>query len=270
MSVLGVLFLLLVGFIIHVVNYQALYPEKWVEWYTNGGRTMNVSGWNIYDFNVFRYLSFLVFPSIAVTGVFLMLYNWYFRSREDMDKDYLDWAGKVGVRAAMYAGIGWLVSHILYIFTIPADWGAKGSIFTWLSVLGLILCAGVVFSSQKNPAKMAIPSLLAGSVALLLIAVFREYLRVASTSRFGYSIYDYKLNLEFLSPMLFLGTLLTGLVLYAYAWWMAYQAGKTPKGKVYQASETEHHLGDLSVFIVILWAIVFIGVGLIVVVRNYV
>jgi hypothetical protein len=269
MSVLGVLFLFLVGFIIHVVNYQALYPEKWVEWYTDGGRTMNASGWNIYAFNVFRYLSFLVFPSVAITGVFLMLYNWYFRSREDMDKDYLDWAGKLGARSAMYAGIGWLVSHILYIFTIPADWGAKGSIFTWLSVLGLILCAGVVFSSQKNPAKMAIPSLLAGSVALLLIAVFREYLRVASTSRFGYSIYSYKLNLEFLSPLLFFGTLLTGLVLYAYAWWMAYQAGKTPKGKVYEASETEHHLGDLSVFIVVLWAIVFIGVGLIVIVRNY-
>jgi hypothetical protein len=175
MSVLGVLFLLLVGFIIHVVNYQALYPEKWVEWYTDGGRTMNTSGWNIYAFNVFRYLSFLVFPSVAVTGVFLMLYSWYFRSREDMDKDYLDWAGKLGARSAMYAGIGWLVSHAFYIFTIPADWDAKGSVFTWLSVLGLVLCAGVVFSSQKNPAKMAIPSLVAGSVALLLIAVFREY-----------------------------------------------------------------------------------------------
>lgn len=261
MSVFGVLFLLLVGFIIHVVNYQALFPEKWVEWYTDGGKTMNVSGWNIYAFNVFRYLSLLVFPSVAITGVFLMLYNLYFRSREDMDKDYLDWAGKVGARSAIYAGIGWLVSHILYILTIPADWGARGSIFTWLSVLGLILLAGVVFFSQKNPVKMAIPSLLAGSVALLLIAIFREYLRVASTSRFGYSIYSYKLNLEFLSPLLFLGTLLTGLVLYAYAWWMAYQAGKTPKGKVYEASETEHHLGELSVFVVILWAIVFIGVG---------
>ena len=269
MSVFGVLFLLLVGFIIHVVNYQALFPEKWVEWYTDGGKTMNVSGWNIYTFNVFRYLSLLVFPSVAITGVFLMLYNLYFRSREDMDKDYLDWAGKVGARSAIYAGIGWLVSHILYILTIPADWGARGSIFTWLSVLGLILLAGVVFFSQKNPVKMAIPSLLAGSVALLLIAIFREYLRVASTSRFGYSIYSYKLNLEFLSPLLFLGTLLTGLVLYAYAWWMAYQAGKTPKGKVYEASETEHHLGELSVFVVILWAIVFIGVGLIIVVRNY-
>jgi hypothetical protein len=230
---------------------------------------MNTSGWNIYAFNVFRYLAFLVFPSVAVTGVFLMLYNWYFRNREDMDKDYLDWAGKVGARFAMYGGIGWLVSHILYIFTIPADWGATGSILTWLSVLGLVLYAGVLFSSQKNPAKMAIPSLLAGSVALLLIAIFREYLRVASTARFGYSIYSYKLNLEFFSPLLFFGTLLTGLIVYAYAWWIAYQAGKTPKGKVYELTETEHNLGDLSVFVAILWTIVWIGVGLIVIVRNY-
>jgi cytochrome b subunit of formate dehydrogenase len=50
--------------------------------------------------------------------------------------------------------------------------------------------------------------------------------------------------------------------------WLTKQE-KTPKGKVYEASETEHHLGELSVFIVVLWAIVFIGVGLIVIVRNY-
>ncbi|RME11404.1 MAG: hypothetical protein D6804_03140, partial [Aquificota bacterium] len=114
------------------------------------------------------------------------------------------------------------------------------------------------------------PSLVAGTVATLLIAVFREYLRVASTARFGYSIYEYKVNLEWLSPMLFLGTTLTGLILYAYAWWMAYRAGRTPKGQVYQASETEYHLGEASVFIVILWAVVFIGTGLIIIARNYV
>ena len=268
-SLLGVIFLLLVGFIIHVVNYQALYPEKWIEWYTSGGTTMNISGWNIYAFNLFRYLAFLVFPSASVTGIFLMLYSWYFREREDMDKNYLDWAGKVGAKLALYAGVPWLLSFLVYAFSTPADWNARGSIFTWLAILGLILCAGVVFAAQKNPAGMAIPSLIAGFVATLLIAVFREYLRVASTARFGYSIYEYKLNLEWLSPMLFLGTTLTGLILYAYAWWMAYKAGRTPKGKVYEASETEHHLGDASVFVVILWAVVFIGVGLIVIIRNY-
>lgn len=269
MSILGVIFLLLVGFIIHVVNYQSLYPEKWVEWYTSGGTTMNTSGWNIYAFNIFRYLSFLVFPSVAVTGVFLMLYNWYFRNREDMDREYLDWAGKVGAGFALYAGVGWLASQILYILTIPANWGAKGSIFTWLSLLGLLLVAGVIFVAQKDPVKMALPSLISGAVAVILIAVFREYLRVASTARFGYSIYNYKVNLELLSPLLFFGTLVTGLILYAYAWWMAYQGGKTPKGRVYEASETEHHLGDASVFVVVLWAVVFIGVGLIVIVKNY-
>ncbi|MCI4458668.1 MAG: hypothetical protein JHC21_03525 [Thermocrinis sp.] len=269
LSILGVLFLLFVGFIIHVVNYQSLFPEKWVEWYTDGGRTMNTSGWNIYAFNVFRYLSFLVFPSVAITGAFIMLYNWYFRNREDMDKDYLDWAGKVGARFAMYASIGWLVSHILYIFTIPADWGAKESLLTWLSVLGIVLYAGVLFTSQKNPVNMAIPSTLTGFIAILLIAIFREYLRIASTARFGYSIYNYKLNLEFLSPLLFFGTLLAGLIIYAYGWWMAYRAGKTPKGKVYEATETEHNLGDLSVFVALLWTIVWIGVGLIVIARNY-
>ncbi|WP_254426251.1 hypothetical protein [Pampinifervens florentissimum] len=269
-SIGGVIFLLLVGFIIHVVNYQALYPEKWVEWYTSGGTTMNHTGWGIYAFNIFRYLAFLVFPAISVIGVFMMLYAWYFGKRPEFERDYVNFSAKLGAKLALMGGAGWIVFHVLYIFSVPADWNAKGSIFAWLSVLGLLLCAGVIFIAQKNPIGMAIPSLVAGTVATLLIAVFREYLRVASTVRFGYSIYEYKVNLEWLSPMLFLGTTLTGLILYAYAWWMAYKAGRTPKGEVYQASETEHHLGEVSVFIVILWAIVFVGTGLIIIARNYI
>ncbi|MDW8294336.1 MAG: hypothetical protein RMK21_03165 [Aquificaceae bacterium] len=268
-SIGGVVFLLLVGFIIHVVNYQSLFPEKWVQWYTSDGTTMNHSGWNIYAFNLFRYLSLLVFPSVSVTGVFMMLYAWHFGKREDFERSYVDFSANLGAKLALYGGAAWIVFHLLHIFTLPGEWGARGSIFAWLSVLGLLLCAGVIFIAQKNPIGMAVPSLVAGTVATLLIAVFREYLRVASTARFGYSIYEYKVNLELLSPMLFLGTTLTGLILYAYAWWMAYQAGRTPKGKVYEASETEHHLGEASVFVVTLWAVVFIGVGLIIVVRNY-
>lgn len=268
-SIGGLIFLLLVGFIIHVVNYQALFPEKWVEWYTSGGTTMNHSGWNIYAFNPLRYLSLLVFPSVAVTGVFMMLYAWYFGKREDFEKDYVEFVARLGTKLAIFGGAGWIVFHILHILTLPSDWNAKGSIFTLLSVLGLLLVAGMVFIAQKNPIKMAIPSLVAGVVATLLLAVFREYLRVASTARFGYSIYDYKLNLEWLSPLLFFGTTATGLILYAYAWWMAYQAGRRPKGQVYEASEAEHHLGDVSVFIVVLWAIVFVGTGLIIIIKNY-
>lgn len=268
-SLLGVVFLLMVGFIIHVVNYQALYPEKWVEWYTSGGTTMNTSGWNIYAFNLFRYLAFLVFPAVSVTGIFLMLYNWYFYPREDMDKAYLDWAGSVGSKLALYGGLGWLSSHTLYILSVPSEWGVKTNPITWLSVLGLLICAGVILVAQKNPAKFSIPSVLSSFLAILLVAVFREYLRMASVGRFGYSIYEYKLNLEWYSPLLFLGTTLTGLILYSYAWWMAYRAGRTQRGKVYEANETEHHLGDAAVFVVILWAIVWIGVGLIVIVRNY-
>lgn len=269
-SIAGVIFLLLVGFIIHVVNYQSLFPEKWVDWYTSGGTTMNHSGWNIYTFNLFRYLSLLVFPSMSVIGVFMMLYAWYFGKRPDFEREYIEFSSKLGAKLALIGGVGWIVFHILHILTLPSDWNAKGSIFTWLSVLGLLLCAGVIFIAQKNSIGMAVPSLVAGIVATLLIAVFREYLRVASTARFGYSIYEYKVNLEWLSPMLFLGTTLTGLLLYAYAWWLAYKVGRTPKGQVYQAGETEHHLGEVSVFVVILWAIVFIGTGLIIIARNYI
>ena len=173
-SIGGLIFLLLVGFIIHVVNYQALFPEKWVVWYTSGGTTMNHSGWNIYAFNPLRYLSLLVFPSVAVTGVFMMLYAWYFGKREDFEKDYVEFVARLGTKLAIFGGAGWIVFHILHILTLPSDWNAKGSIFTLLSVLGLLLVAGMVFIAQKNPIKMAIPSLVAGVVATLLLAVLES------------------------------------------------------------------------------------------------
>jgi len=268
-SVLGVIFLLAVGFIIHVVNYQALYPEKWVEWYTSGGTTMSHSGWNIYAFNIFRYLAFLVFPAASVTGIFMMLYGWHFSGRKDMDQKYLDWSAQVGAKLALIAGVPWIISYVIYVFTTPAEWGAKTSIPAILSIAGPLACAAFLFMAQKNPKAMAVPSLLVGAVAVILIAVFREYLRVAATAQFGYSIYEYKLNLEWLSPLLFLGTALSGILLYAYAWWIAYRAGKTEKGQVYQAKEWENRLGELSVLVVVIWAIVFIGTGLIIIVRNY-
>ncbi|WP_333785070.1 hypothetical protein [Thermocrinis sp.] len=269
-SIGGVVFLLFVGFLIHVFNYQSLYPEKWVEWYTGGGSTMRHDGFGIYAFNLFRYLSLLVFPAGAVTGVFLMLYGWYFKDREDMNRSYLEWASKVGAKSALVFGVPWIISHILYILSTPSSWKAGiSNPLALLSIVTLLVCAGIILLAQKDPIKMAVPSLLGGVIGTLGVAIYREYLRVASTAQFGYSIYDYKLNVEWLSPMLFLGTTLTGLILYAYAWWMAYRAGRTSQGKVYQASEAEHNLGTLSVFVVILWAIVFIGVGIIWIIRNY-
>ncbi|MBT9281151.1 MAG: hypothetical protein KM312_00510, partial [Hydrogenibacillus schlegelii] len=31
----------------HIFSYQELFPDKWVDWYTNGGTTMNTSGWHV-------------------------------------------------------------------------------------------------------------------------------------------------------------------------------------------------------------------------------
>ncbi|WP_448587945.1 hypothetical protein [Thermocrinis sp.] len=269
-SIGGVVLLLFVGFLIHVFNYQSLYPEKWVEWYTGGGTTMRHDGFGIYAFNLFRYLSLLIFPAGATTGVFLMLYGWHFKDRKDMDKNYLEWAASLGAKSALIFGGLWIVFHILYIFTTPSNWKAGiTSPFALLSIITLLICAAIIFLAQKDPVRMSVPSLIGGVVGTLGVAIYREYLRFASTIQFGYSIYDYKLNLEWLSPMLFVGTTLSGLILYAYAWWMAFRAGKTSKGEVYQASEAEHNLGTLSVFVVVLWALVFIGAGIIWIIRNY-
>ncbi len=267
-SLLSVALLLAVGFIIHVVNYQALYPERWVEWYTSGGTTMNHSGWGIYAFNPFRYLAFFLFPAVAFTGLFLMLYAWYYGARGDMDQGYLDWVGRMGARTASLFGLLWLAAHALYAFTTPADWGVRLSVPTFLSlaVLGL----GVAFwaRAQGNPRSLALPSFLAGLVAMLFVAVFREYARVGALAQFGYSIYGYKTNLEWLSPLLFLGTALVGFLLYGYTWLLAYRAGRTERGQVYEPRPWESRLGWLALSAILLWTALFLGVGLVVILRN--
>ncbi|MBI4710337.1 MAG: hypothetical protein HY759_04450 [Nitrospirae bacterium] len=70
---------LLAGLIMHALNYQALQPDKWLGWYMKGN-AVNTSGTSLQAFQLPRFLHFII-PSFAMTGIFLMLYAWYFQKR---------------------------------------------------------------------------------------------------------------------------------------------------------------------------------------------
>lgn len=269
LTLLGLVCILLVGFLIHVVNYQALFPEKWIRWYTSNGTSMNIDGWNIYAFNIWRYGEFLVVPSIVGLGVFLVLYDWYFSRRAEFDSGFGRWVAQKGVFLSLSGAFLWLAFHLAHAATLPNDWGVKSHLLTWLPLVGISIVIFVSILALKQPRKLALALSASLVVAALAMGVFREWLRVASVARFGYKLAEYKLNLEWLSPLLFFGTLATGILLYGYSWLMAYRVGRTSAGQVYQPSESELALGSLAVFVVSLWAVVFVGTGLIVVVKNY-
>jgi len=103
------------GVIMHALGYQLLQPAKWLDWYVRGD-TADTSGVSLHAFQLSRFLHFIV-PSFAMTGILLMLYAWYFKDRNDKDKEYLQWVGKMGANMAFVftaiqaaAGLWWLLS----------------------------------------------------------------------------------------------------------------------------------------------------------------
>ena len=114
-GVLAVGLFIMSGVIMHALSYQLLQPEKWLQWYIKGN-AVDTSGTSLHAFQLPRFLHFII-PSFAMTGIFLMLYAWYFKERADMEKGYLEWVGRTGAKmafnfTAVQAAVGfwWLLS----------------------------------------------------------------------------------------------------------------------------------------------------------------
>lgn len=219
--------LLLAAFVMHLLTVQSLGPEHWKAWYLTG-TTMNTSGTTIYDFRISRYLHFIV-PSFAITGVFMMLYGWFFSKREDMDKDYLHWVAVSGAKMALWATIVQIVIGFWWLFSLPSDMKFTSNPFLWIgAVLGVVFFF-ILMAAQNAPEKYAVLSGLFAFLAVLGMVVTREVLRMVYLGKFNYSIYTYKLNLSWGSTALFLLTFVMGIVVMAYPLTVAWKLGRYGK-----------------------------------------
>ena len=90
-------------------------------------------------------------------------------------------------------------------------------------VLALIV---LLFAARKNPIRYALPAAALALATTLVMAAARETLRMDHLGRFGYSVYDYPMNLDWGSTTFFLGTLAVGLVVTAYPVLIAFKAGR--------------------------------------------
>jgi hypothetical protein len=63
-------------------------------------------------------------------------------------------------------------------------------------------------------------------VAILGMSISREVLRMVYVGAFNYSIYDYPLNVDWGSTVLFLGTFVMGLVVMAYPLVLVFKLGR--------------------------------------------
>ncbi|MBI5195653.1 MAG: hypothetical protein HZA10_04980 [Nitrospirae bacterium] len=255
----------LAGIIMHALNYQALQPDKWLGWYMKGN-AVNTSGTSLHAFQLPRFLHFII-PSFAMTGIFLMLYAWYFQKREDMDKGYLDRVGVIGAKMAFLFTALQAVIGFWWLLSLPGEFNfISNPIFMSGAGLGIVLLA-LLYKAQNAPLKYAVPAVTGAFLTILGMSYAREALRMKYAGRFGYSIFDYKLNIDWGSTVLFLGTFVMGLIIIAYLLSIAYKSGRT--AGPYDATPSMHKWGRASIVLLLMWIVIVAGLGIIISVRNY-
>ncbi len=223
-GILALIFILAAGAVMSILSVQALAPKQWLDWYTAAGR-IATTGTGLYKFELGRFTHFIV-PGFINIGIFLMIYAWYFQPRADLDKAYLKWLAKVGAKIAKVATMIEVVIGFWWLIKIPSSLGFMRNPFLWIgAVLGLLLLAGLM-KFEDNPEKAAVPLAFFSFIAILAMCVSREVLRMVYVGAFNYSIYDYPLNVDWGSTVLFFGTFVMGLIVMAYPLILVFKLGR--------------------------------------------
>lgn len=258
--------LLLAGIIMHALGYQLLQPERWLEWYIKGN-AVDTSGASLHTFQFPRFLHFVI-PSFAMTGIFLMLYAWYFKSREDMDKEYLKWVGKTGAKMAFIFTALQVIVGFWWLLSLPGEFSFFTNPFF---LIGALLGIGLLlffYSAQRDPQRYAVPAMLGAFLTIFVMSYAREALRMKYLSNFAYSIFNYKLNIDWGSTTLFLSTFIMGLIIIGYLLSVAYRSGKT--AGEYVATPLMNKWGKISIALLLVWIAVVAGLGIVISVKNYI
>ena len=111
------------------------------------------------------------------------------------------------------------------------------------------------------------PSIVGAFLTIFGMSYAREALRMKYLGRFDYSIFNYKLNIDWGSTVLFLSTFVMGLIIIGYLLSVAYKAGRTEEQ--YEATITMHRWGRISIALLLIWILIVAGLGVVISVRNY-
>lgn len=256
----SVVLLLTVGFIMHLLTSQMMYPEQWLDWYAPNGQ-IDASGAGAHAFNLWRF-AFFILGAVPVTGAWLVAYRRYFLARPDMDAGYLEWTGRLGANMLTGGGALMLVAGILWMATLPEKTAAF-ALSPW-SIVGavavmLMLALGVRARSAMHRCGFIAP--VVALVAGLLVAAAREGLRYATLyGVHGYDFMDYKMNMDWYSTILFFATFaIVGGSTLAYLISIAWQAGRTEG--VYTPGPVVQGIGTFSLWAIVLWIAQYFIVG---------
>lgn len=243
--------LVFAGVLMHNFAVTSIMPNEWMNMYAPNG-VVDTSGWT-FNVDVIR-LAFMVSLCIPVVGIFLQNYSRFLSTRKDFEESFISYTAKLGTTLAV---IGLLISAVLFVL-----WMFQiGYLFHPVS-LAAVVGVVILLAMAKINSNSYYTTLVLVVVALL-ISSLREIIRFDIMGGLGYNIYDYPVNLEIPTIVMFLSTfLIMGFVGVAYLLSMAWKVGKNQG--VFDGSKDAlvSKLGQSTLYIMIAWMAIYFAWGM--------
>lgn len=255
-AILVFILFLTAGVIMHGLNYQMLLPDRWYEWYTEGGK-INPYGTSLHGISIPRLLHFLI-PAIPVMGIFMMLYAWYFKDRDDIDGRFLETLAGKGASLAFYGTLIQFLAGIWWLLSLSSNFKFYLEPIFVISVVSAMFLLHTLYFAKKQPMRFAISSGVLLVLTLIFMSVSRERLRMKYAGLFNYSIYDYPLKVDLLSTLFFVLTFGLCISVIIYLIYVAYKAGKSAK---FESTPAIDKWGSINIILLVLWIFSVILLG---------
>lgn len=255
--------LLLVGWIMHVLSYQMLWPEQWRAWYAPGGK-VDPSGRSLHAWSLARF-GFFIALSLPVTGAWLLAVRRYLIGAQEPDAGYLALLLRLGQQLLLGGGALAVVLGAAWMATLPQKmaWflGSAPMVLAAALLVLTVLLPGALGRQRLDQGLWGYGVFGVGALALIVVAVAREWLRYATLAgAHGYDALSYRIQFDAYSTVTFFATfaIVGGLVL-GYLLTVAWQAGQT-RGE-YTPSPAVARLGRWSIGVIALWIAHYFAVG---------
>ena len=263
-AVVAAIFVIFTALFIHMLSVEQLNPMEWKSWIVGPDGKVSFAGGEFHNIQLGRLLHFII-PSFAVTGIFLMLYSIYFSKRDDFDKSYLEYVSKKGANLALWSSILGIASGFWWLGIIPKSFNfAQNPFFLTGAILG-IMTTCYLGAAYLNPQKYAIRSAIFMFITIFLMSCAREALRMDYMKQVGYSIFNYPLNIDWPSTILFFATFIMGLYVLSFPIVAAFKAGQASKDEVVTING---NLAKSSVALMIAWFGIVVAIGIVVSLKN--
>lgn len=260
--------LLGVGWIMHVLSYQMLWPEQWREWYAPGG-TVDATGRSLHAWSLTRF-GFFIALALPVTGAWLVAVRRYLIGAQEEDAAYLALLQRLSQQLLLGGGTLAVLLGAAWMSTLPEKMGwFLGSVPMVLASAMLVLTVLLpgALGRRLDQGLWGYGVFGIGAVALIVVAAAREWLRyVTLLGAHGYDAMSYRVQFDAYSTVTFFATFaIVGGVVLGWLLTVAWQAGQT-RGQ-YTPSPAVARMGRWSIGVIVLWIVHYFAIGIWVMVR---